>query len=78
MALTRLLLTTNSSGRGLAIAVLSTVVWASQALRLLKRSSDPRVAGDPLAAEAHAGASQVRANADRTTDEKQKRVDRRG
>jgi hypothetical protein len=36
------------------------------------------VPGDPSAAEARAGASQTRANADRPTDEKQKRGGRRG
>jgi hypothetical protein len=43
-----------------------------------KRSPKLPPAGDPVAAKARAGASQIRANSDRPTDEKQKRLDRRG
>jgi len=42
-----------------------------------KRSPDLPTADDPLAADARAGVSHIRANADRPTDEKQKRVHRR-
>jgi len=64
--------------RGLAIAFVDDLKERRRVLSRRGSVGAPSPAGERLAAEARAGARQIRANAGQPTDEKQKRLDRRG